>query len=104
MITKAVYAGSFDPITNGHLWMVRQGAQLFDDLVVAVGSNPDKRYTFTNEERLRMLEEAVRDLNHITVDGFESQFLVLPQRFPESLCTGIDFHPHCIYFRCNYKK
>jgi pantetheine-phosphate adenylyltransferase len=76
MVTKAVYAGSFDPITNGHLWMVRQGASLFDDLVVAVGSNPDKRYTFSNEERLRMLEEAVRDLDHITVDSFESQFLV----------------------------
>ena len=40
---KAVYAGSFDPITNGHLWMIREGQHLFDELVVAVGVNPDSQ-------------------------------------------------------------
>ena len=39
---KAVYAGSFDPLTNGHLWMIKQGLDLFDHLTVAIGINPDK--------------------------------------------------------------
>ena len=48
----AVYAGSFDPLTNGHLWMIRQGARMFDELIVAMGDNPDKRYTFSHEVRI----------------------------------------------------
>jgi cytidyltransferase-like protein len=47
-----VYAGSFDPLTIGHLWMIEQGVRLFDRLVVAIGINPDKEHTFTLEERL----------------------------------------------------
>lgn len=73
---KAVYAGSFDPITNGHLWMIEEGVKLFDQLVVAVGSNPDKNYTFTLEERLPMLKESIGDRSNIVVDCFENQFLV----------------------------
>lgn len=59
---KAVYAGSFDPVTNGHLCMIEEGAALFDELVVAVGTNPEKKYTFTPAERVEMLREVVRDL------------------------------------------
>ena len=50
-----VYAGSFDPLTVGHLWMIEQGGRLFDRLDVAIGINPDKKYTFPLEERLEML-------------------------------------------------
>lgn len=75
MTRKAVYAGSFDPITNGHLWMIEQGARMFDELVVAIGVNPDKKYTFTLEERVRVLQDAVRGLERVTVDQFENQFL-----------------------------
>jgi len=42
-----VYAGSFDPLTVGHVWMIEQGGDLFDRLIVAVGINPDKQYTFS---------------------------------------------------------
>ena len=73
---KAVYAGSFDPITNGHLWMIEQGAQLFDELIVAVGTNPDKRYTFTLEERLRMARQVTVDMAQVRVARFDRQFLV----------------------------
>ena len=52
-----VYAGSFDPLTVGHLWMIEQGALLFERLIVAIGVNPEKRYTFTLEDRLTMLRE-----------------------------------------------
>lgn len=55
-----VYAGSFDPLTVGHLWMIEQGVALFDQLVVAVGINPEKRYTFSLEDRLVMLRESLR--------------------------------------------
>lgn len=75
MPRKAVYAGSFDPITNGHLWMVEQGSGLFDELVVAIGQNPDKRYAFTLEERLRTLRLAVAGLPRVTVDQFENRYL-----------------------------
>ena len=55
MVGLAVYAGSFDPPTNGHVWMIREGARLFERLVVAIGLNPDKRYTFDLQTRLAEL-------------------------------------------------
>lgn len=78
----AVYAGSFDPPTVGHLWMVRQGATLFDRLHVALGVNPDKRALFTVEERLEMLREITRDMPNVSVHSFTNQFLV---RYAESV-------------------
>jgi len=57
---RAVYAGSFDPPTNGHLWVLKQGANQFDKLIVAVGTNPDKNYTFAEDERVCMLETLCR--------------------------------------------
>jgi len=73
---RAVYAGSFDPLTNGHLWMVKQGLKLFDELIVAIGINPDKRYTFSLEERLELLHECLDSPSHLVIDSFENQFLV----------------------------
>ena len=75
-MTKAVYAGSFDPVTKGHLWMIEQGVKLFDELVVAVGINPDKKYSFTKAERLLMLRDSTRHLPNLQVDAFDNQFLV----------------------------
>ena len=73
---RAVYAGSFDPVTKGHLWMIEQGVKLFDELVVAIGLNPEKRYTFSVGERKVMLKECTRHLPHLRVEAFENQFLV----------------------------
>ena len=73
---KGIYAGSFDPPTNGHLWMFEEGAALFDDFIVAVGINPDKKYTFSINERLEMLREITKKHENITLDTFENQFLV----------------------------
>ncbi len=75
-MTKCVYAGSFDPLTNGHVWMISQGAKLFDELVVAVGVNPEKKPMFSLGDRLEMLKEAVKTNKNVTVDSFEKQFLV----------------------------
>lgn len=73
---KAVYAGSFDPITNGHLWMIKEGVRLFDELVVVVGVNPNKEPTFSTEERLLMVKDSVRAFPNIHMDSFEHRFLV----------------------------
>ncbi|MEM4068061.1 MAG: pantetheine-phosphate adenylyltransferase [Candidatus Micrarchaeaceae archaeon] len=73
---KGVYAGSFDPPTNGHLWMINKGASIFDKLVVAIGINPSKKYTFTIEERIDMLKHITKNLHNIEITHFENEFLV----------------------------
>ena len=73
---RAVYAGSFDPITNGHLWMIQEGVKLFDELVVAVGVNPNKKYTFNLKERLIILNDTIGNLDAVRVDSFKNKFLV----------------------------
>jgi len=80
-----VYAGSFDPPTQGHMFMIEWGAELFDHLIVAVGINPHKRYTFTVQERLEMLRQCIGGLENVEVDSFEGQFLA---RYAESRGAG----------------
>ena len=72
---RAIYAGSFDPITNGHLWVIEKSAQLFDELVVAVGENPAKNYWFGKDERLEMLEKAVSSLKNVSTMLIGNKFL-----------------------------
>lgn len=66
----AVFPGQFDPITNGHLDVIRRGVELFDELVVAVGINPDKRELFTLDERVEMIRSLVSDLPSIRVEKY----------------------------------
>lgn len=73
---RAVYAGSFDPLTNGHMYMIREGAKLFDELVVAIGINPDKRYTFSLEQRMEFLTLCTKGIPNVTLDHFTNMFLV----------------------------
>lgn len=73
---RGVYAGSFDPVTNGHLWMIEQGYALFDEMIVAIGINPDKRSTFNVHQREEMVRECTAHLPNLTVVSFENQFLV----------------------------
>ncbi len=65
-----IYPGSFDPITYGHLDIITRSAKLFDKLIVAVLSNPQKQPLFTVEERLEMIKESVKDIKNIEVDSF----------------------------------
>lgn len=76
LVRRGVYAGSFDPVTNGHMYMIREGARLFDELVVAVGTNPDKRYTFPLEIRMEFLRKSLKGVPNVTIDHFENMFLV----------------------------
>ncbi|QTN31772.1 pantetheine-phosphate adenylyltransferase [Akkermansiaceae bacterium] len=72
----AVYAGSFDPPTNGHLWMVERGLQMFDRLIVAIGSNPAKSYSYSLGERLEMLRASVPESGRLEVAHFDNRYLV----------------------------
>jgi pantetheine-phosphate adenylyltransferase len=71
-----VYAGSFDPLTIGHLWMIEQGVTLFDRLIVAVGINPDKHYTFSLAERMVMLRESLKQYRNLSVTSFTNRYLI----------------------------
>jgi pantetheine-phosphate adenylyltransferase len=72
----AIYAGSFDPLTNGHLWMINQGLRMFDRLYVAIGSNPSKNYTFLRDERMKMLEDSIPSCERLTLSHFDNMYLV----------------------------
>ena len=68
---KALYAGSFDPLTCGHANLIRRAAKLCDELVVDVISNPQKTPYFTSDERVEMIKEAIKDVPNVKVDAFE---------------------------------
>ena len=72
----AVYAGSFDPPTVGHLWMINQGVRLFERLVVAIGTHPEKRCTFSLEARLAMLRESLRRFKNVSMTSFSERYLI----------------------------
>jgi pantetheine-phosphate adenylyltransferase len=72
----AVYAGSFDPPTNGHLWMIQRGLEMFDQLIVAIGDNPAKQYSFTVDERLEMLRASAPGGSHLVIAHFDNRYLV----------------------------
>jgi pantetheine-phosphate adenylyltransferase len=68
----AIYPGSFDPLTNGHLAIIQRGLKVFDRLVVAVANNPEKKPLFTVDERKAMISDAVRDDGRVEVDSFDA--------------------------------
>jgi len=70
-MTKAVYPGTFDPPTKGHIDVVRRGAMLFEQLIVAVGRNPGKKPSLSLAERVEMLRDQTRPFANVTVDTFE---------------------------------
>lgn len=67
----AIYPGSFDPVTHGHLDIIVRGQALFDRLIVAVAENPRKKPLFSVEERVQMLRELLRDFPKVKVDSYD---------------------------------
>ena len=67
----AIYPGSFDPVTNGHLDIVERGLKLFDKIIVAIMHNPGKAGLFSIEERLQMLESAMKKFPNVEIDTFD---------------------------------
>jgi pantetheine-phosphate adenylyltransferase len=73
---KCIYAGSFDPLTLGHFWMIQEGARLFDELVVAIGVNPQKTSVYPVSLRLQMMQDALAEFPNVSITSFVGQFLV----------------------------
>ena len=71
---RAIYPGSFDPVTNGHLDIIERGCKLFDEIIISILINPEKQPFFTIEERLEMLAEVVGDIRQggctVRIDSF----------------------------------
>ena len=70
-MTIAVYPGTFDPITNGHVDIATRAAAIFDELIVAVYARPSKDLLFSTDERIAMVEETFRDVPNITVEAYD---------------------------------
>jgi len=69
---RAIYPGTFDPITNGHVDIITRASMMFDEIVVAVANNPKKNPMFTVEERIEMAQKATKFINNVKVIGFNS--------------------------------
>ena len=67
----AVYPGSFDPITNGHVDIIKRGLGVFDELIVLIAHNRNKKALFSVEERVGMIQEVIRDFKNVRVDQFD---------------------------------
>lgn len=70
MKTKALYTGSFDPLTNGHLNIIERAARLYDELTIGIIVNPSKKAMFSLDERESMIKETLKDFDNIRVDHF----------------------------------
>lgn len=70
MNNHVLYPGTFDPVTNGHMDIIIRAAKMFDQVTVAVAYSPSKKTMFSLEERVSMLQESVKELNNVSVQGF----------------------------------
>lgn len=68
---KAIYPGSFDPITNGHLDILTRASKVFDEIIVLVANNPNKKFNFSPKERVEMIKESTKDIKGVTVDYYD---------------------------------
>lgn len=79
MKSRAIYPGTFDPVTNGHVDIIGRAARIFPELIVAVASNKKKRPFFSLETRILLLKESVKDFPNVTVIGFDNLLIDLVQ-------------------------
>jgi pantetheine-phosphate adenylyltransferase len=86
-VKRAIYAGSFDPVTNGHLDVLTRAARVFDEIVVAVAHNPDKRGLFTPDERVALLQQTTSSVKNARVTQFHGLLVDFAKR--EGACAII---------------
>ena len=70
MVRRAIYPGTFDPITKGHLDIIKRATSLFDEVIVAVAENPSKNTLFSFPERLKIVKESVKNFKNVKAEGF----------------------------------
>ena len=92
----AVYPGSFDPITNGHLDIIKRGAQIFDEIIVAVLVNIDKKYLFETNERVELIKRVTKDMENVKVVSFNGLLVDFLKEYNASILlkglrNSIDF-------------
>ena len=80
MKTRAVYPGTFDPVTNGHIDLIQRSGELFDQVIVAVLKNTEKSPLFTVAERVEMLGDAIEGLKNVSVTTFEGLLVDFAQQ------------------------
>ena len=90
----ALCPGTFDPVTNGHLDVVGRAAQLFDSVIVGVVENPSKTPLFSVDERVRLLEEALKDLSNVRVGSFRG--LLVDHARAEGASVIVKGLPHTV--------
>jgi len=83
--TIAVYPGTFDPITNGHIDLVQRAAKLFDGIIVAVAENSSKATSFTVEERVSMAKEVLSEIDNVNVISFDTLLVDFVQKHHASV-------------------
>jgi len=79
-MTKAIYPGTFDPLTYGHLDLIERGSRIFDELIVAIGENPFKTPLFTVAERKQLIQKHTQHLKNVKVDTFKGMLVDYVQR------------------------
>ena len=92
----AVYPGSFDPITNGHLDIIKRGAKIFDEIIVAVLVNIDKKYLFETNERVELIKRVTKDMENVKVVSFNGLLVDFLKEYNASILlkglrNSIDF-------------
>ena len=90
MQKRAIYPGTFDPITNGHIDIVTRATQMFDHVILAIAASPSKKPMFTLEERVELAQQATAHLGNVEVVGFSDGELR-----PQSTRYGADSWPAC---------
>ncbi|OUR74434.1 pantetheine-phosphate adenylyltransferase [Methylophaga sp. 41_12_T18] len=90
MATTAIYPGTFDPITNGHVDLIHRASKLFDKVIVAIAINPGKAPTFSLAERVDLAEQTLTELENVEVCGFEGLLVdVAKQKKADVILRGL---------------
>ena len=90
MTTTAIYPGTFDPITNGHVDLIHRASKLFDKVIVAIAINPGKAPTFSLAERVDLAEQTLTELDNVEVCGFEGLLVdVAKQKKADVILRGL---------------
>ena len=85
MVKKAIYPGTFDPITNGHLDIITRACHMFDEIIVAVAASHSKKPMFSLEQRMEMIKVTTKDFPKIKVIGFESLLVDLSDKLDANI-------------------